>query len=599
MNQSTRLLALLALVSVAACDVETPLGVESSPNFAAVSSVDAPIPNRYVVRLNDDVPSAAAASATMMRGLRGEVHFTYENVFKGFAATLPAETLTAIQRNPLVASIEQDGVVTKSAATQTGATWGLDRIDQPSLPLNGAYSYGATGAGVDAWILDTGILSGHLDFGGRVDFTRGFDAIKDGNGTEDCDGHGTHVAGTVGGSEWGVAKGVTLIPVRVLDCSGSGTFSGVIAGMDHVAGNAFGPSVANMSLGGGQYDPVDDAVERMHTAGVTVVVAAGNSNANACGASPAAAPEAITVGATTSNDERASYSNFGSCVDIFAPGSGITSAWYTSTSATNTISGTSMASPHVAGAAALWLDVDDTMTPTQVANALTGDATFDAITECSRITGGGPPRTVCGAMDSSPNLLLYVDETLTGGDVGGGNNAPEAGFTFDCSGLTCTFTSTSEDADGPAALTYSWDFGDGQGSSDLEDPGYTYGAPDTYTVTLTVYDGAATATSSQSVTVIASPSGEFSATLALFKRQGEHGIGLASKSSERVFMQVTDTASQQVWSHYTTATGSTSALYTGGKGRATYDVKVCAASTTSDTYEDTPSTCMEVTIDFR
>ena len=235
------------------------------------------------------------------------------------------------------------------------ATWGLDRIDQRSLPLNNTYTYNATGAGVKAYIIDTGIRTTHTQFGGRA--IDGFDAIDSALPAADCNGHGTHVAGTVGGTTYGVAKGVTLVAVRVLDCNGSGSTSGVIAGINWVTGNhaAGAPAVANMSLGGGASSALDKAVRNSIADGVTYALAAGNDNTNACNQSPARTAEALTVGSTTSSDARSSFSNFGTCVDLFAPGSSITSAWNTNDTATNTISGTSMATPHVAGAAALYL----------------------------------------------------------------------------------------------------------------------------------------------------------------------------------------------------------------------------------------------------
>lgn len=279
--------------------------------------------------------------------------FTYKNVLNGFAANLSAEQVCAFQKRPNIQSVELDGIASIET-TQLGATWGLDRIDSksPSVLKDGAYNYSSTGLGVTVYVIDTGIQSGHSDFAGAV--TSGFSAIA--GGTEDCNGHGTHVAGTIGGSTYGVAKDVTLVPVRVLDCSGSGAISGVIAGVDFVKGATAANTtnaVANMSLGGGANTALDTAVKNLISSGVTVVVAAGNSRADACKSSPARVPAAITVAASDSNDAFASFSNRGSCVDIIAPGVSITSDWLNNS--TNTISGTSMASPHVAGAVARYI----------------------------------------------------------------------------------------------------------------------------------------------------------------------------------------------------------------------------------------------------
>src|SRR3954468_16162371 len=276
----------------------------------------------------------------------GTVTRRFDHALNGFTAQMTEEQAEQLSDDPRVAFVEEDSVV-EALVTQSNPPWGLDRIGQRDLPLNAAYSYTRTGAGVNAYIIDTGIRRTHTQFGGRA-FV-GFDAVGDGQNTNDCNGHGTHVAGTVGGSTYGVAKNVRLFAVRVLDCSGSGSNSGVISGVDWVTNNHQSPAVANMSLGGGASSALDQAVNNSIASGVTYAIAAGNSNVSACTQSPARVANAITVGATGQNDARASFSNFGTCVDLFGPGVNITSSWSTNDTATNTISGTSMATPHVAG----------------------------------------------------------------------------------------------------------------------------------------------------------------------------------------------------------------------------------------------------------
>ena len=368
------------------------LAQPASPPPAHVFAASKPIVGRYIVVFKNSVSNPASEAANIMRGLNGQVHHTYTSALKGFSVTLPDAALQAVRNNPLVDYIEQDQTVSLNqlASPQNQATWGLDRIDQVDRPLDSQYYFNSTGSGVNAFIIDTGIRSDHVEFTGRL--MPGYNVIADTNGTNDCNGHGTHVAGTVGGTTWGVAKGVSLIPVRVLDCSGSGSFSGVIAGIDWAANSTARPAVANMSLGGGLSTSVNAAVAGAVSKGITMVVAAGNSSADACKYSPASEPTAITVGATTSSDAMASYSNYGTCVDIFGPGSSITSAWNTTASAINTISGTSMATPHVTGAAALALAANTTASPAAVTSFLISNATPNRLTALG--TG-------------SPNLLVY------------------------------------------------------------------------------------------------------------------------------------------------------------------------------------------------
>ena len=350
-----------------------------------------PVPGSYIVTFKDIEPSgvgsAALDLATRFGGVLGHV---YTGAIRGFSIRTSEQAARSIAALPAVERVEQDGVV-RAVATQTSPPWGLDRIDQRDLPLNNAYTYTATGSGVRAYIIDTGIRATHNDFGGRASI--GTDTIGDGRNGSDCNGHGTHVAGTTGGTAYGVAKQVSLVAVRVLDCGGSGTFAGVIAGVDWVTNNRILPAVANMSLAGGASTTLDNAVRNSIAAGVVYAVAASNDADNACFYSPARTPEAITVGATNSSDTRASFSNFGTCVDLFAPGVSITSAWHTSNTATATISGTSMASPHVAGAVALLLQGSPGASPATIAAALLGAAT---------------PGKVIDPGPGSPNLLLFA-----------------------------------------------------------------------------------------------------------------------------------------------------------------------------------------------
>ncbi|AWR86689.1 S8 family peptidase [Meiothermus taiwanensis] len=397
-----RLVWIALLLLLASC------GNRATPdNLAPVLGLDNPnvIQGQYIVVYKDDanvlptlqsLKAALDGGVTLQRELESlglapdaRVEQVYTAALLGLAARLSPENLAALRQDPRVAYIEADQVMSISA-TQTGATWGLDRIDQRTLPLSGTFTYSNTGSGVNAYIIDTGIRVSHSEFGGRA--TAVFDAIGDGQNGNDCNGHGTHVAGTVGGTVYGVAKSVRLYAVRVLNCSGSGSNSGVIAGVDWVRQNARRPAVANMSLGGGASSALDTAVNNAINAGITFALAAGNSNRDACQFSPARVTAGITVGATTSTDARASYSNYGSCLDLFAPGSSITSAWISSDTSTNTISGTSMATPHVAGVAALYLQSNPSASPATVRNAIVGNATSGVVSNAGR---------------RSPNLLLY------------------------------------------------------------------------------------------------------------------------------------------------------------------------------------------------
>ena len=377
------LLLLLSLV------VAVPL--LAGPKKGEVFKAQKKIQDQYIVVFEPRVDDVDGVAEELVRGNKGRKNHVYGKALKGFSATLSEKAAQKIAEDPRVAYVEEDGIVTIDA-TQSGATWGLDRIDQRDLPLSTTYTYNTTASNVKAYIIDTGIRTSHSQFGGRA--INGYDAVDGALPAADCHGHGTHVAGTVGGSTYGVAKGVTLVAVRVLDCAGSGANSGVIAGVDWVTSDhaAGAPAVANMSLGGGISTALDDAVRRAVADGVTFAVASGNENTNACNSSPARVAEAITVNSTTSTDARSSFSNYGTCTDIFAPGSSITSSWYSSDTATNTISGTSMATPHVAGAAALYLADNPSASPAAVWTAMRDSST---------------PNKVTNPGTGSPNRLLY------------------------------------------------------------------------------------------------------------------------------------------------------------------------------------------------
>ena len=376
------LLLLLSLV------VAVPL--LAGPKKGEVFKAQKKIQDQYIVVFEPRVDDVDGVAEELVRAHKGRKDKVYSKALKGFSATLSEKAAQKIAEDPRVAYVEEDGIVTIDA-TQSGATWGLDRIDQRDLPLNSTYNYDTTASNVKAYIIDTGIRTSHSQFGGRA--INGYDAVDGTLPAADCHGHGTHVAGTVGGSTYGVAKGVTLVAVRVLDCNGSGSNSGVIAGVDWVTSDhaAGAPAVANMSLGGGISTALDDAVRRAVADGVTFAVASGNENTDACNGSPSRVAEAITVNSSTSTDARSSFSNYGTCTDIFAPGSSITSAWYSSDTATNTISGTSMATPHVAGAAALYLAGNPGASPATVWAAIRDSSTPNKITSPA----------------GSPNRLLY------------------------------------------------------------------------------------------------------------------------------------------------------------------------------------------------
>ena len=373
------------------CSAVAALLTVSAPSVGAAGK------DAYIVVLKDSASGSALIAKEHGHLYGVSASQVYTHALRGYATRLDASQVRSLRADRSVAMVVPDGIATIDE-TQTGATWGIDRIDQRKLPLTGTFTYSNTGAGVTAYVIDTGVRVSHLEFGGRA--RSGWDFVDNDSDASDCNGHGTHVAGSIGGTTYGVAKGVELVAVRVLDCAGSGSWSGVIAGIDFVTAEhqAGEPAVANMSLGGGANLAVDLAVKNSIADGVAYAVAAGNANAPACQFSPARVPEAMTSGASTMSDAKASFSNWGSCMDWFAPGQAITSAWRTGDAATNTISGTSMASPHTAGVAALYLQSNPAATPATVHKSLASAATPRQITGIDRRLYPG-----------TANLLLFTN----------------------------------------------------------------------------------------------------------------------------------------------------------------------------------------------
>ncbi|MEE4417765.1 S8 family peptidase [Streptomyces bugieae] len=350
--------------------------------------------DRYIVVLKDTAGPAASARAEATRLTRahgGKVRHTYGTVLHGYAAEMTAGEARLTAADPAVAYVEQDAVQHSSTTQNDPPSWGLDRIDQHSLPLDHGYTYGTTASNVTAYLVDSGLRTTHTQFQGRAGI--GVDEVGDGRNGQDCLGHGTHVAGTVGGKDYGVAKGVKLVAVRVTDCNDRASTSAIIAAADWITAHAAKPAVVNMSINGPVSSSEDTAIKKSIASGITWVVSSGNGGTDACKNSPGDIADAIVVNNSDSSDTRRSSSNYGACTDLFAPGTSITSAWNTSDTASNTISGTSMAAPHVTGAAALWLAAHPTAAPAGVQAALINSAT----------TGN-----IASAGANTPNRLLYT-----------------------------------------------------------------------------------------------------------------------------------------------------------------------------------------------
>ena len=433
-----RRLAALAGIALAATLSAT---MVSSPAYAEGTVLGAgsanAVPGSYLVTLKDNGFSVAS-NATSLAGRYGaSVAATFTSAVHGFSARMSAQAARRLAADPSVAFVEQDMVMSIDATQTNPPSWGLDRIDQRNRPLDNSYTFPTTASTVHAYVIDTGVRTTHTTFGGRA--SSGRDTVDEDNDASDCHGHGTHVAGTVGGSQYGVAKGVAIVGVRVLNCAGSGTTTDIVQGIDWVSANGIRPAVANMSLGGGVNTTLDNAVANSIASGVTYALAGGNNNGDACSFSPARTPNAITLGATDINDNRASFSNFGTCLDLFAPGVNITSSWMTSDTATNTISGTSMASPHACGVAALILAQNPSFTPQQVRDRMVADSTSGV---------------VIGPGTGSPNRLLFVN------NGGGGGGTTIYSDTFE----TATGWTTNPGGT-DTATTGAWERGDPEATS--------------------------------------------------------------------------------------------------------------------------------------
>jgi serine protease len=484
--------ALAIIASAAACAGDDPVGVSAIARpVKSVASAGTVVQGQYLIVLRDSVADVAGAMARITRDAGATNGKAFGAALKGFSATMSEEAANALSRNPAVALVEADRIVT-AYGTQASAPWALDRIDQRLRPLSGSYSWTTSGSGVNIYILDTGIRTTHMQFSGRARSVYG--AFGDGWDAADCSGHGTYVAALAGGNDFGSAKGATLNSVRVLDCSANGTTSGVIAGLSWLAANRVLPAVANMSFGLPYSAALNQAVDAVISAGVTVTVAAGNDGTDACVVSPAGVGGAITVGGSTSIDAQASWSNRGSCVDLFAPGTNVISASADGDSYVTSTSGSSASAALAAGAAAMYLEGNRSASPAAVANALISAATTGVMVD---LTSGSPNRLLyTGPADAQapppppPPPPPTVDAP------------PTASLTVSCRKTVCTFDGTRS-TDDIGIVRYSWTFGDGaQAATSTATTTHTYASAGSYTATLTVADAAGqTATASYAVRI--------------------------------------------------------------------------------------------------
>ena len=513
-------IAVLGVILLGACSDSTDSLVAPAQRplprpLAALGAANDTIPGKYIVTFRSDVGDVRGLAKQLVEQLHGRLGFTYTSAIKGFSAQLPEQAIAALQRNPQIERIEPDLIVRASGSgVQTNPIWNLDRIDQRNRPIDKSYSYATDGSGVNVYILDTGIRTTHVEFGGRA--FGAFTAINDGRGTNDCGGHGTLVSGTVGGTQYGVAKAVKLYAVRVLDCSSVGANSGIIAGIDWVTSNRVLPAVANMSMAGAMSSTMNAAVQNSIKSGVVYTIAAGNNAANACNYSPGSTAEALTVGAVSNADVMSSFSNSGSCVDLFAPGESVRTAFSIDDTSSMVAGGTSMAAPHVAGVAALYLSANPTATPAQVVSAIVGNATQNVV---SGLASGTPNLLIYSSVTAPPAPADTATATPSPTDTtttppppppdtttissSPTDQPPVASFTSSCPHGKCTFDGSGS-KDDVAIASYNWNVGDGSTTSSGTSAAkvtHTYTKAGSFTVILTVTDTAGQR-SSKSVTLV-------------------------------------------------------------------------------------------------